>query len=100
MNTRPRRKSKHDPPRLAHIDGTALIITFKGDDARRERRIPMLTGNGVQKVQCIDTSCEQGSVNNYASAKKLGLPLPRTTGVVTDPNSISRRPIRVDLMNH
>jgi hypothetical protein len=26
MNTRPRKKSKHDPPRLAHIDGTALII--------------------------------------------------------------------------
>ena len=72
MNTRPRKKSKHDPPRLAHIDGTALIITSKGEDARRERLIPMLTSNGVQQVQCIDTSFEQGSVNNYASVEQDG----------------------------
>jgi hypothetical protein len=78
---RPRKKNKPNPLRPLHIDGTALVITFKGENARCEQLVPMLLSHGLQRVQCIDRSFEPGSASNYVSADKLGLALPRKTGV-------------------
>ena len=78
---RPRKKNKLNPPRPLHIDGTALVITFKGEKARCAQLVPMLLRHGLQDVQCIDPSFEPGSASNYARADELGLTLPRETGL-------------------